>query len=59
MISKLDSIIPGFELDPNNFKNKSILVEDSNACSGEWITYSLLELFLKQSENTSVIFVGS
>ena len=59
MIKSLEGIIPGFELDQNNFSNQSILIEDSNACSGEWMTYSLLELFLKQSENTTVIFVGS
>ena len=28
-------------------KNAKIIVEDSNACTAEWVNYSLLELYLR------------
>ena len=55
MFKQLESIIPGFELDPK--KPMKILMEDCNACGGEFIIYSLLELYLR--ENTKVAFVAS
>ena len=37
-----------------------LLIEDSNACTGEFIIYSVLELFLRrQTSPANVIFVGA
>jgi len=56
MFSSLSQIIPGFELDIN--KANSILVEESNACTSEWVNYSLIESFLRDA-SSKVIFVAS
>ena len=43
--------------DPIDLK---LLVEDSNACTGEFVIYSVLELFLRrQTSPANVIFVGA
>ena len=38
-------------------KIKELLIEESNTCGGEFVIYSLLELFLRNQ--TKVIFVAS
>jgi len=40
-----------------------LLVEDSNACTGEFVLYSLLELFMRQQQASptdyGILFIGA
>jgi len=37
-----------------------ILVEDSNSCTGEFVVYSLIEMFLRRTTTPgNVVFVGA
>ena len=56
MFSSLQNIIPGFQMDINT--PSKIIIEDSNQCTGEWLTYSMLELFLRDT-NSKVIFISN
>ena len=56
MLPSLSSIVPGFALTPQ--APSKILLEDSTQCSGEWLTYSMLDLFLRDPTST-VVFVAS
>ena len=53
MINDLKSLIPGFELDVVSARPRKMLVDFSNQCSGEWLTYSLLEHYLRMATNAS------
>ena len=44
-------------MDPKVCKNVKMIVEDGNACSAEWVNYSLLELYLRAE--VKVIMVAS
>jgi hypothetical protein len=35
-----------------------MIVEDSNTCSGDFVIYSLLELYLI-NQNNSIVFIGA
>jgi hypothetical protein len=58
MFHSLHTLIPGFDLTSDNIPNSKdsnllskrcvdlkILVEESNTCSGEFVIYSLVELY--------------
>jgi hypothetical protein len=53
MFKKLQEIIPGFDFDSKNLKNKKILIEDSNSCTGEWLVYSLIEHFIRSEDENN------
>ena len=57
MFKQLETIIPGFELDPSK-AGKKLLITDTTACTGEWLIYSLLEMYLRDS-SSRVILVAS
>lgn len=45
MLEQLKGIVPGFEI--NLQTTNKILIEDSNSCSGEWMTYGILEMHMR------------
>lgn len=61
MFAQLSTLIPGFDLTPETIpSNLKLLIEDSNACTGEFVIYCVLELFLRrQTSPANVIFVGA
>jgi hypothetical protein len=72
MFAQLSTLIPGFDLTPETIPSSishtisdshidlKLLIEDSNACTGEFVIYSVLELFLRrQTSPANVIFVGA
>ena len=72
MFAQLSTLIPGFDLTPETIPSSTpdpisdrpidlkLLIEDSNACTGEFVIYSVLELFLRrQTSPAHVIFVGA
>jgi hypothetical protein len=72
MFSQLSTLIPGFDLTPDTLPPCNsiytsystlavrLLLEDSNSCPGDFLTYSVLELFLRrQASPATVIFVGA
>ena len=57
MINNLHSLIPDFHLDPQaqgDCPYQKILIEDSNQCSGEWVTCSVLEHFLRSAQQSDI-----
>ena len=53
---QLANIIPSFDLvnqddDQINITNKKIIIEESNACTSEWLLYSLLELVIRAEDS--------
>ena len=56
MIKELKTLVSGFDLDVK--AQTKVLIEDSNACSAEWVVYSLLEPYLRD-ETIKIIFVAS
>jgi len=68
MFKSLASLIPGFDISHDNLPKSNLnfpiitdeclLIEDSNACSGEFLICSLLELYLRDSKN-GIVFIAS
>ena len=53
---QLANIIPSFDLvnqdnEQINIRNKKIIIEESNACTSEWLLYSLLELVIRAEDS--------
>ena len=55
MFSQVNQLIPGFELRVD--QPTRILIEDCNSASGDFVLYSLIELYLRS--NSKVLFIGA
>jgi len=55
MFGQVNQLIPGFELRVE--EPTKILIEDCNSASGDFVLYSLMELYLRSQ--AKVLFIGA